>query len=230
MLRIISISDTSNSNITFSYADRERNLNILLLTFNLTDSAFLQELNEHILQKVKGNRLYDVSESDLESVLQELFIEMNWQLYAKFHRTETYECGVSLLLLVNLNKRCYLVQFGRLLCGRLKGHKLEYIGKKWDNFKIKTKADLFLLGSRDEDIFVKVITFEIPRKQMIIAIPSIYAEQLSSGINTGNIRRRIRRLYNKQPFSYFLLASEDFHYPKRSGFFYRVWRKICGKE
>jgi len=53
MLRVHSISETSYSNLTYSLSDRKRKMNIVLLTFNLTDEDYLRQFNSHILRNLK---------------------------------------------------------------------------------------------------------------------------------------------------------------------------------
>jgi len=69
---------------------------------------------------------------------------------------------------------------------------------------------LFLLGSRDEDIFVKVFKAELTDDTLFLALPSIMVEELKSNITCFNLRRRIRYLYRKQRFPYVILSTKGF--------------------
>jgi hypothetical protein len=231
MLRLHSISETSFSNLTFSMSDRKRNLNIILLTFNFTNESYLQEFNDHILRTLKKAKLESVDESSLEKAVKEFFVELNWQLFSKFTRLENnYERGVSLAFIVSLNNQVYVVEFGRMLSGVLRKNKFEYIGKNWDNFKIKTKEELFLLGSRDEDIHVKMFQTEIDDDSLFITVPSIIVEDLKDKIECSKLRRKIRYLYRKHKFPYVILSTKNFKIiPQQKGikkFWTSFWAKF----
>lgn len=227
MLRAHSISETAYSNLTFSLTDSKKNIHLVVLTFNLTDEEFLKEFNGHILRTVKKLKVDKIEESELEKTIKEFFVELNWQLFSKFTRLEgNYEIGLSLAFILAIENRIYLVQFGRMLSGVLRKNKFEYIGKSWDNFKIKTKEDLFLLGSRDEDIHVKLYRTEIDEDSLFISIPSINVENLKKNIDCSNLRRKIRYMYRKQNFPYVILATKGFKITPKQVAIKKYWNKI----
>jgi len=230
MLRIHSISETSYSNLTYSFTNRKRKMNIVLLTFNLTDDSFLRRFNSHILKELKKMKLENVDENLREKTLKNFFVELNWQLFSKFNRLEdNYETGISLILLITVDDKIYFVEFGRMLSGVLKKGKFEYIGKNWENFFIKTKEELFLLGSRDEDIFAKIHFTEIDDKSLFITIPSFVVEQLKNNIDSSNLRRKIRYMYRKQKFPYVIFATKNFKIPSKESPVSKLWKNILKK-
>ena len=227
MLRIHSISETSFSNLTFNFSDRKSDTNIILLTFNLTDEDFLKEFNDHLLRAIKKLKLDKIEEPQLEKTIKEFFIELNWQLFSKFNRLEgNYEKGLSLAFVLSIENRIYVVQFGRMLSGVLRNNKFEYVGRSWENFSIKTKEDLFLLGSRDEDIHVKLYRTEMDKDSLFITIPSIVVENLKTNMDCSNLRRKIRYMYRKQKFPYVILATKDFKIIPKQVTIKKFWNSI----
>ncbi len=227
MLRIHSLSETSFSNLTYSLSVRKQNINIILLTFNFTDEEFLKDFNGHILKALKKRKLESIEEPLLEKNIKEFFLELNWQLYSKFNRLEdNYEKGISLSFILSINNKIYVVEFGRMLSGILRKNKFEYVGRSWDNFIIKTKQDLFLLGSRDEDIHVKLYETELDDDSLFIAIPSIIIEDLKARVDCSNLRRKIRYMYRKQSFPYVILATRNFKIIPKQAAIKKFWNKF----
>ncbi|KQC07439.1 MAG: hypothetical protein APR54_06045 [Candidatus Cloacimonas sp. SDB] len=230
MLRIHSISETSFSNLTFLLSDRKSKMNLILLTFNYTDEPFLHEFNTHILNSIKKLNLDNLEESVLEKNLKEFFVALNWQLFSKFCRLEgNYEKGISLAFILSIKHKIYVIEFGRMLSGVLRKNKFEYIGRSWENFHIKTKQELFLFGSRDEDIHVKIYQTEIDDDSLFIAIPSLVVEDMKSKIDVSNLRRKIRYLYRKQNFPYVILSTKNFKIIPQEAALKKAWRRFWKK-
>ena len=227
MYKILDISDTNKSNLSYVNIFKNQNINIILLTYNLTDTKFLRSINSHLINNLCKLEIEMVPPEELESELTEFFIEQNWQLFSKFLDKENYEFGTSVILIITISEDIFIVQFGRMLCGIIKENKLEYIGKSWDNFKIKTKKDLFLLGSRDEDINVKINKPLLDKNSLLFSIPSLEADKIASGITILNIKRKIRKLFKIQSFPYVILCSQEFTSRERESWINKLWKKLC---
>jgi hypothetical protein len=112
------------------------------------------------------------------------------------------------------------VRFGRLLAAKLHKDQLEYIGEKWDNFKVKSRKDLFLLGSRDEDIPVKVHNIKLKNDEYLFCLDSITAENMQEkGFNHLSLLENIREEYQNQPFPYFIISGKSLSKKKKRKIF-----------
>lgn len=215
-MQIISHSDSFASNYALFDVFKSQEKNIILLTHNLEDYPSLKKINAHILKRVMQLKLQDVMVEDLEKTLQEFFVELNWQLYSFFRKADTKDFGTSLVLVIMLQDQIYLVRFGRLLVARLYKDQLEYIGEKWDNFKVKSRKDLFLLGSRDEDIHVKVHNIKLKNDEYLFCLDSMTAEKMQkTGFNHLSLLENIQEEYQKRPFPYFIISGKTISKKKK---------------
>lgn len=71
-----------------------------------------------------------------------------------------------------MNEIIYIYQFGRMLLGTYKKKKFNLIGRAWNNFKIKSRRELFLLGGQEENIKVKVIKLHLKKGEYLFCVPS----------------------------------------------------------
>jgi len=221
MINLIDHSNTNKSNLTFTDFFPNQDFNLILLTHNLEESEFLNQINSHILERLMNLNLEDVPKKELDKTLKEFFIEINWQLYSKFRNAQTMEFGISLLLMIIIKDEVFLVQFGRMLCGKIKNGELENIGNDWKNLAVKSKSELFLLGAKDENIVTKIHKFKLEKGEFFFAIPSTKAEELKNiGINSSSLNENIRSLYKNDKFPYCILNSGNIQIPKK-----RVWFK-----
>jgi len=172
------------------------------------------------MEKVIELRIDEIDRFHIKESLQEFFVELNWQLYAKFRKTISEEFGLSLLLVVFYENEAFIVQFGRILCGLLFGGKLTHIGRDWQNFAIKTKEELFLLGSRDENISVEVYKVRLENGSVLFALPSVKIAALKKlGINALSLKEHISVLYEKEIFPYFIVKVGKTVLKKRKNIF-----------
>ncbi len=182
MINLIAHSETEKSNLVFTDFFPGQDINLILLTHNLEESEFLNQMNSHILERLMHLNLEDVPRKDLEQMLKEFFIELNWQLYSKFRNTQTMEFGISLLLMIIVKDEIYLVQFGRMLCGKIKNGELEFIGNDGKNLAVKSKLELYLLGAKDKNITTKIHTFKLECGEILFTIPSTKFEELNKAL------------------------------------------------
>ncbi len=223
MINLIDHSGTNKSNLTFTDFFPNQDFNLVLLTHNLEECEFLNGINSHILERLMFLNLEDVPKKELEKALKEFFIEINWQLYSKFRNIQTMEFGTSLLLMIIIKGDIYLVQFGRMLCGKITDGELEHIGNDWNNLAVKSKSDLFLLGAKDENIVTKIYKFKLEKGDIFFAIPSTKAEELKNiGINSLSIMENIKTLYNSEKFPFCIINSGNIQSIKKRGLFKNI--------
>ena len=205
-INLLGYADSHESNFVFVDFFKNQKLNLLLLTHNLEKSDFLDKINSFIMEKIIELKIDEIERNNIEEVLKEFFVELNWQLYAKFRKAISKEFGLSLLLVIIYENEAFIVQFGRLLCGLLKNGKLSQIGRDWQNFAIKTKEELFLLGSKDENIDFDIYKVTLEKGSLLFALPSTEIENLEKlGINPLSLKENILTLYEKNKFPYFIL-------------------------
>ena len=227
MINLIDHSSTNKSNLTFTDFFPNQDFNLILLTHNLEESEFLNRINFHILERLMNLNLEDVPKKDLEKTLKEFFIEINWQLYSRFRNTQTMEFGISLMLLIILNDEIFLVQFGRMLCGKIKTGELEHIGNDWKNLAVKSKSELSLLGAKDENIVTKIHKFKLENGEIFFSIPSLKVEELKKlGINSLSIKENINTLYNAEKFPFCIINSGNIKELKKRGWFRNIRTRI----
>ncbi|MDY6916182.1 MAG: hypothetical protein SVM86_07700 [Candidatus Cloacimonadota bacterium] len=209
-MKLISHSNSFASNYALFDIFKNQEKNIILLTHNIEDYPFLKKVNSHILKKVMELDLQNVLIQDLAKTLREFFVELNWQLYSIYRKADTQDFGISLILAIIVRDEIYLVRFGRLLAAKLHKKDIEYIGEKWDNFKVKSRKDLFLLGSRDEDIPVKIHRVKLQENEYFFCLDSITAEKMQEiGFNHLSLKENLTEHYKKEPFPYFIIEAEN---------------------
>ena len=209
--------------MTFTDFFPNQDFNIILQTHSLEESEFLNGINSHILERLMFLNLEDVPKNALDKTLKEFFIEVNWQLYSKFRKTQTMEFGISLLLMIIRKDDIYLIQFGRMLCGKTKDGELEHIGNDWKNLAVKSKSELSLLGAKDENIVTKIHKFKLGKNEIFFAIPSTKVEELKKiGINSLSIKENIKTLHDSEKFPYSIINSGNILKKKKKAWFKNI--------
>jgi hypothetical protein len=205
---LITHANTHKSNLVYTDFFINQNFNLILMTHHLEQSEFLDSLNSIIINELIDAKLDEVPKDKLKQKIKDFFITINWQLYSKFETADTKEHGLSLLLFISIDNKAYIVQFGRLLCG-LMNQNLKVIGKEWRHFSVKNTDELFLLGSRGENIAVSVLEAEFEKNSHFVAIPSDIAEELIVFENRPKkILSQIQFRAQKEQFPYFILKTK----------------------
>ena len=231
MYYVHSSSKTEKSNLSYYESDLDQDYQLYCLTLNLTENDFLNEVNDLIIESIKSKNFKQFSSNELKRELRDYFIDLNWQLYSKFSKNEdNFEFGISSFLGIVKDNMLYFVQFGRMLCGKLDNENIIPLGKKWDNVNIKTVEDLFLLGARDQDIFVKVLETSIFDEELFFTLPSFQTEELDKKIKTIHLKREVRKLYRRQNFPYLILSAKQIVIPEEPGWLTKLFYKIIGKK
>ena len=231
MYFIHSSSKTEKSNLSYYESDIDKNYQLFCLTLNLTENSFLNEINDGIVQFVKDREFSQFEAGELDRELKDFFIDLNWQLFSKFNKNENnFEFGTSIFLGIVKDEGLKFVHFGRMLCGKLQNDKVVPLGKKWENVNIKTVEDLFLLGARDEDVFVKVLKTDLKDDDLFFTIPSFQTEELAEKIKTIHLKREIRKLYRRQHFPYLILSAKQINVPEEESWNKNIFKRIFSKK
>jgi len=143
-----------------------------VLSHNLFEEDGIDAANNLILENLLKIELEDLDESTMQDFFSEMFIQLNWQLSSKFKELNSHDKGVSLIFLLQMNDTIYIYQFGRMLLGTYRKKKFNLMGRSWENFKIKSRRELFLLGGQEENIKVKVIKFQLKKGEYLFSVPS----------------------------------------------------------
>ncbi len=222
MLSIKASSANHESNIFFSTYFQGKSNFIALATHTSLKSELYDQINSFIINELLLQDLENSTKDKVEEALKEFFVELNWKLYAKFRQTNLPEQGISLLLALVFNNDVYLVQFGRMLCCTICGKKLTEVGRPWENFHVKSKNDLFLLGSIDDNIPVKVLQVELKPGMYFFCLPSTHTDNFSRQIDDEVLPLQyLFNLYVDTPFPYFTLGADIKKLSKKKSFFRR---------
>ena len=203
-------SDKNKNNLFFSDFFQRQNRSIILLTHYREEKAFHESINSLILEKLVQLDLQNEQWESLPELLKEFFLNLNWELYAQFRNYDGKDHGVSIFFAVMEDNDICFVSCGRFLSGILTTGGLEELGKNWDNFHIKTKAALGLLGSLGQDIEVKLIVQKIPVNSIFITLPADTVRALNLK-DTGfyELAQKIEDENIKESFPYWLIYFEE---------------------
>jgi len=172
MLRLIRCSESYKNNFVFKDFFPNRSRNLLVISHNLFEEDGIDAANNLILENLLKIELEDLDETTMQDFFSEMFIQLNWQLSSKFKELNSHDKGVSLVFMLQMNDNIYIYQFGRMLLGIYKKKKFSLIGRSWENFKIKSRRELFLLGGQEENIKVKVIQLQLKKGEYLFSVPS----------------------------------------------------------
>lgn len=172
MLRLIRCSESYKNNFVFKDFFPNRSRNLLVVSHNLFEEDGIDAANNLILENLLKIELEDLDVSNMQDFFSEMFIQLNWQLSSKFKELNSHDKGVSLIFLLQLNETLYIYQFGRMLLGTYKKKNFNLIGRSWENFKIKSRRELFLLGGQEENIKVKIIELKLKKGEYLFCLPS----------------------------------------------------------
>ena len=209
MLKIVSNSESHKNNFFYKDFFPKNNFNHILLTHSLEKDIDLSEINRVIMNSIISLEFDDLIISNLEQKLKDFFVELNWHLVAKFNKLGIKQRGISLFMGLQHNGYFYFVQFGRFLAGKIENKQFETIGKKWDNFHVKTIDSLELIGNKEEDINVKINKIELSDDAFIFALPFKKAHQIQDNLNYYTIEEKLKKEYKKEKFPYFLANTPD---------------------
>ena len=172
------LSQNVNKDFVFEDFFPNQRTQYLFMTHYLEDHEELPKINAHIIQSILQLDIPSIPSDAMESSLKDFFLELNWRCFSMFNKLPIAEKGVSLLLLILRDNELYLMQFGRLLCGISSKDTCSQIGVPWENFVIKTKDDLLLLGNLGQDIFPKVLRPELISGDQLFSLPYPHTREL----------------------------------------------------
>jgi hypothetical protein len=181
-----------------------------LLTWHPESDPVLEEIQTQIKLDIRNSALGQTSALEIENWLKHFFAEYHWKLHAVFRKTSLREKGISLLLAVLFDHDLYIVEFGRMLCGRMEKDRLEPVGRSWNNFHVKSLEEMTLLGMSEADIPVKVKRFHLAENNRFIALPSILADRLMElDVDYGTLDTLMQPLAEECNGSYFILEGRS---------------------
>jgi hypothetical protein len=203
----IQLSENNKNNLSFSDFFQGENRSIVLLTHYREERSYHENINALILERLVKLDLHNISWPDIPKTLRDYFLNLNWELYAQFRKYDSDEMGVSVFLAVIEEKSICFVASGRFLTGAVTHTGLEELGRTWDNFHIKTKEDLCLIGSMGQDIEINPLIYSLSEDSLFLVIPSDKAEILEqSRENIYDINSKINNENLLEPFPYCLVS------------------------
>ncbi len=208
MLKLESIS-RDDKNLTLStYFQYDESFDIIH-TYSLEHTPLIESINSHILSEIMKIDFEMMSFEQIKDYLRKFFIDLNWQLFPKFERKESLEHGISLLYVHVEGDKVLVVQFGRMLCGVLRDNKIITIGSGWENFIVKSKSDLNLLGFFAKDISFKIYEFELKPEDIFFSLPAKFVDKLQNfEITKWNIVANIQKIYSEEKFPYSVISKK----------------------
>lgn len=178
MISLRSIHET-HPNATAEYqADRDGKFAWILCTWHPESSVELEEIRAEIKLEVMNAGIRDVSKLDVGKWFKSFFSDLHWKLHARLLKTNLKEKGVSVFLGLLFDNELHFVQFGRVFCAITNKNKLAPVGQNWQNFHLKTHADMNLLGLADDDIRIRPQSVLVPEKESLLVLPGAIANPL----------------------------------------------------
>ena len=178
------ISGNDSKHFTFTDFFPNRANNFILMTETFDHLPTFTAINRSILQQVLSLNLVQ-NPAIADGELQEFFRQLNWQINANLKRIpidaegKSLETGISLLFAWFREDCVTVVQFGRILCGIISEENKIELGHGWDNFSIKSREALNLLGFVDDNIPVKLHHHKLEPGEFFVAFSSIFAGKVS---------------------------------------------------
>ncbi len=208
MIKIFDKAHSTNNNLIFCDNFQNREKNLILLTYSPEISDKISQINNHILSQIFALEPLSINDTELEEKLQSFFVELNWQINNICKKINTDEIGISLLLLMTFGNEMYIIQFGRLLLCTLSKNETKIIGSEWKHFSIKSKDELNLLGSKEQDIQVKINKIQMDSESYCLVIPADIAEKLLQlNFTYQNFIQQLDEISQSQNFPYLILKS-----------------------
>ncbi|HPT72292.1 MAG TPA: hypothetical protein PLE74_08415 [Candidatus Cloacimonadota bacterium] len=222
MLNIKASFANHDSNIFFTTYFQGKSNYIVLATHSTMKSELYDNANSLLINEVLLQDWENSSKDKIENQIKEFFVELNWKLYAQFRQTNLPEQGISVILAVVFDNDVYLAQFGRMLCCTVTGKKRTELGRTWDNFHVKTKNELFLLGSIEDNIHVKVMQISLKPGTYLITIPSTLSDRFTIEFDSAFQPLAIlSKFYEESAFPYFIIGADIKRSEKKKSFFLR---------
>ncbi len=206
--QILGKSRSALSNLTHTDFKTANSRKLIVLTHNLEQGELYDNINRQILHNLKKFELTKINKNVFENNLKELFIRLNWQIFSMFSEENTLDRGISLIFVLIDNNDVLVIQYGRLLCGFKKKKNFIQIGSGWDNFKVKIREGLNLLGSMDSEIPVKILYPEIEIGDIFFCLPSTIIEELNRDDLIDDPVENPQELYSRTSFPYFIFRKE----------------------
>jgi hypothetical protein len=208
MLKLDSISHDSKNLSLSTYFQFDESYDVIH-TYSLEHNSFIETVNSLILSEIMKIDFEMMSFEQIKSYLKDFFVNLNWKLYPKFEKINSLEHGISLLYVHVEGDKILVVQFGRMLCGVLRDDKIITIGSGWDNFIVKSKSDLNLIGFFAKDISFKIYEFELLSEDVFFCLPAKYVEKLQNfDVTKWNIVYNIEKLYREEKFPYSVISKK----------------------
>lgn len=221
-LNIIAKNDGNIYDILKIHPTGNEGTELIILTHNLFKDNILHKANDLLLTSLAEIPFAKLTPDNLKENIEEYFVRLNWQLYSLFSSDDLKERGISVIYIFIIQNRIFIIQFGRLLCAVQKGKHRRIIGKAWENFRVKTKRDLFLLGSIDEDIAAKIIEVDLKKNAQFFALPSSEADRFDQKTKTANLTEHLESLSESLPFPFIVIARQAI---PRSGVIKKLFNK-----
>ncbi|GEM_PF-219130 len=181
-----------------------------LMTWHPEDDPILEEIQIQIKIDLRNSALGQTSKVEIESWLKDFFSEYHWKMHAVFRKTGLREKGISLFLAVMYDNELYIMEFGRMLCGLVEKDSLRPAGRPWNNFHVKSLDEMQMLGLSESDINVKPKRIVLPENQYLIALPSVFADQLMQmNFDYASINTLLKSMFEESNGCFLLLESKS---------------------
>ncbi|MCD4829180.1 MAG: PQQ-like beta-propeller repeat protein [Candidatus Cloacimonetes bacterium] len=226
MIRLAAVSRADDRRIVYRDFFRTQRDNLMLLAEVQTPLPFFDHVQRTLYQAISSLPSKLKEAADPEPLLQEFFVQLNWQLHTLLGKTlsasemNNPEHGLSLFFVYVRANKLYAVQFGRLLSCLVTAKQTITVGEEWDNFAIRTRDQMNLIGSRGEDISVKVHVHELPPGSRFVVVSSSLADAVREhGPAADNLAGMLRRRQRAEAASFAVFETERLHHRLKRSLF-----------
>ncbi|MCB5230404.1 MAG: PQQ-binding-like beta-propeller repeat protein [Candidatus Cloacimonas sp.] len=211
-------SENHKSNLYFSDYFQQKDRNLVLMLHYRDEQPYYSRTTSYILEQTLKLGLENTPWGQIETKLKEFLLNLNWELHAQFRKFDTVEQGISLLLIVTEEEKLCFTACGRFLCGLVFDEELTVYGNNWENFNVKTRAELGLLGAEAKDYHKKIISIDFPHNSTFIAFSADQAYRIDlKEKNDSAITEYFATLFQTEPFPYAILHKQkEVELPKTS--------------
>jgi len=183
LIKEIAISKSFSNKIVFTDYYPARNTFYTLFLHYYEDTPIVYDTLGEVMELVL-NFLNENTEFD-KNKYQNFMNDLNWIAAGKLKTLPLNNQGISLGLFLIDDNQISVFRYGRILLGKIKGDKLDYIGPEWDNFSVKSLERLSLLGLLSEDKYPEFYQIELQNREKLVILESDAKEEFIDSLKKG---------------------------------------------
>jgi len=225
MIRLTAFSPADTHRIVYSDFFQTQRHNLILLAEAQSEVPFFEHVQRTVHQGIQKLASAIERIDDPEPLLKEFFVQLNWQLHTLLQKAlaasaeQNPELGLSLFFVFAREDTLWAVQFGRMLCCLVTKQETRVVGEEWENFAIRTREKMNLIGGKGADIAVKVHRIEMPRDARFLVVNSRVAEAVREhGLSATDLGSFLQKRFAEIPFGFAVFETEGERKPRKRSF------------